>query len=984
LLEAALPEEVKQAASEKLAEIASSATSPVGLASLALPGIVGPKIAAAAFAPIAAKQLYSGAKEVAEGAQEGDLSKITKGAIEYTMGTAGAVGVTELAKTAPLTAKALADTGVKIETPPIIEAAKGTQEAVAQVEKSTTSETVAPTESVPLAEAAATGVQPLPPIIGMGGAVPSEFPGRPTIDQILTPEVRASLPDQAAKEAEGPTLLSKVADAYSSAKEAYPGWMGGLAGETLPKTTRQNQALGELGARWVASKDAARPMGTLFAHDVLNGLNVDQAKFDAALKADNLLSIKGAFERNARQLEEQGKSAEAESELAHADAVNTLLDSKGFPFKTEEELQSYFKEPEVQEAVKRHIDNWNNVIEPMYRRSLNIDPSEELPSRGLYSGARINLNPILEGEPKPSGQIVGKGGNLLGTMRRKDPFARKAYGTGQEYALNYPETIANTLEKRMEIANKKEFEDHAVESGNAKIAEPGKTITLEDGSPTVPYPLLRRGFENKNIYIRKSLAKEYETAANVNLNPYRDTVLKHVADTFNKLALAGLTDATVHVGNLSTALFQVPGAVPIVDALLSAAFRADVPLMMVKAGIKALPNIADTAAWKGTLQKYVPQAITDSINKAWMKNQTQYTALAQIGAARAPHGGNIMSRAIMASDRLTRGLLDDTYKGLVEAGLVKNSETARREFVNQVGQYNLRAQGPFTRFLRTTGLAPFVTAGKSFNVLGLRGITLNPGVEAVTAKAAALLRANMIAKWLGTYVLIRTANYLISGKPEGRKGVPMGAVDEGGTDANGKPLYVSVITPLGQSRALRASGVRGVIEAKRMGLDNSSAADSAVRDIANTALGPVVGPLARAVAIGFTGQAPGVGIPRTAPVVPPGKSQALENIKSAVLEANPVVASIHDIVKPGGGIQEALRRQLPRFTLSGGKPDSLAENYPKIVERAKASAFVDDVIHRARYMSPQDRAKYLSDALQMLPADYREHAKAAMKLRKVL
>jgi hypothetical protein len=850
------------------------------------------------------------------------------------------------------------------------------------------------------------GMPPGPGMIGMGGGVQTEF-SPPTIGDLIDPSLRKAFsqlpPDRLAATTEKPTtgFLSNLASYFTTGKatsvsESIKGWLGTMAGKTLPRTTLKDRLSGELGGRWVASRAAAAPMGNVFVNDVLAGLPIEPSKFHGALLSDNLLSIRDAFTAESEKLKAQaakeGSPEKIDQALKLEDAaknVNTLLGTKKFPFKTEAELQAYFKQPEVTEAIKRHQDNWKAAVEPLYRTTQNIDPEVELPTRGKYSQARLNLNPVVEGEYQPgNGPMVGGStGSLSGTMRRRNPFARRAMGTGQSYVLNYAESIANSFAKQLEIANKKAFEDRLVETGNAVISDQGKRVTLPDGSAAKGYPLIRRGFQNKQIYVRGSLAREYEIAANVHLSPYQGNLLVGFNKAFAQAALAGLTDATVHVENLVTAAFQVPGSTGmplLVDSLLSAAGRLDVPVIAARGAIKAFPHTL-AGEW---LRKHAPQAISDSINRALMKHMTDLASIAQINASRVPHSGSVLGikalgRGVLKADQVTRMVLNDSYANLVKQGLVKGTETNRREFINQAGNYNLRSQGPWMRLLRQTWTAPFATAGRNFATLGIRALTLNPGVEASSIKAAAALRASMAAKWVGSAVFVASMNYLITGKMMGRPGTKFGSIDTGKDDKQGNPRSFDVLAFTGQSRALRTVGARSAIDAARLGLGKSDIASGAMRDVANTALGAVAGPGPRFAVEALSGYPPAVSVGRSSPVVPPGENQFVQNVKSAAMQANPLLASIHEATKPGGSIGQGIARQLPRFTLATGKQQDFVDKYPEIVQKAQANAFIEDVIHQARKLPIDERRKFTDEQIGRLPEDLRYHAHSEVKRRAV-
>jgi len=152
-----------------------------------------------------------------------------------------------------------------------------------------------------------------------------------------------------------------------------------------------------------------------------------------------------------------------------------------------------------------------------------------------------------------------------------------------------------------------------------------------------------------------------------------------------------------------------------------------------------------------------------------------------------------------------------------------------------------------------------------------------------------------------------------------------------------------------------------------------------VRDLVNSWVSPFAGPTLRAGTVAATGYSPAIKVPPLAPVVPPGKSQALQNLKTAAVELSPITAGIHDSLQPGATGWEWLQKQAGRFTLQPGKAPALMARYPYYVERAQMDAYLDDVIRRARGMESSARMPYVRDAIMNLPA--RDRAAGVQKLQ---
>ena len=276
----------------------------------------------------------------------------------------------------------------------------------------------------------------------------------------------------------------------------------------------------------------------------------------------------------------------------------------------------------------------------------------------------------------------------------------------------------------------------------------------------------------------------------------------------------------------------------------------------------------------------------------------------------------------------------------------------------------------------------------TFNTLGARAITLNPGVRATSLPAALALRGAMAAKLAGTLGTIALLNYLFTrrkgGGALGRPGVPLGSIDTGRTDKNGRPEVVNLFNMIGPGRGARVLGLRGFAQAREMGLPASVALDAGARDAINAAFAPWAGPAVKFGLTAAAGSPPGVSLPRTSRVAAPGQSQFRENLKAALEQANPVAAGLVKSRQPGATGWEALNSQLPRILPQPARPPSMMRDYPAIVRRAQANAFIEDVIGQARTMAPESRREFLRQSLQRLdPAD-RATALYQFRRRKVL
>ncbi len=251
--------------------------------------------------------------------------------------------------------------------------------------------------------------------------------------------------------------------------------------------------------------------------------------------------------------------------------------------------------------------------------------------------------------------------------------------------------------------------------------------------------------------------------------------------------------------------------------------------------------------------------------------------------------------------------------------------------------------------------------------MGIRNMLLSPGLKATSPMAAAALRANALAGWVGFVTLVATLNWLLTrnkgGGVMGRPGVPTGNIDSGADDEQGHPISFPVADALGYGRGLRMTGVRRLIEAKRYGIDQNQALDSALGDVVNAAVSPALGPIIRTGFSAVTGRPPALNVGRTAPVVGPEQSQFAANVLDALRRMNPLVNMAYD-AREGKSGWDMARSQAQRFSPQAGMTESKAESLPRIISRARLNDFTDDLARRARRLPLADRAAFIRDEME--------------------
>ena len=748
---------------------------------------------------------------------------------------------------------------------------------------------------------------------------------------------------------------NKIKDTYQN----IMGYIDGLKGKTLPRTTRVNQAAGEAGARYISARYAADFLAKDMSERILNN-EADPNLIGAILTEDNLRSVKKKF------LDEGNKDV--------ANNVKTLVGDKGY-FKNEDEYQKYLNDPTVQDVINRYREIFvNDRMDKLYKKAQDIIPDEELPSRGLQTDARINLLVVHKDSKTPKSKTASatRSPDQLGTMKKDSPFAREAKGNAESYNINMHDIIANTYGKQLEAATYKDFLNELVKNGLAKIDKPGMRVELS-GKKTVAFPIQRKSLvitndgkfitipQNENVYVRGDLAREFRIAANLD-SPTRGIVLQKVNQAFNYAALQGLTDATAHAANLTSALLSRPG------------IGGDI----IREGIASTGGIGDFGI---AVERMVKKAIDMHNDTPGIKKQL--AELSSIGALRQGIHGGVMGRFLLRYDTTTRLVMDDAYNFLVKKGLAENSETARREFINQVGQYNRRAQGPIMRTLKDLGISPFITAGKTFANLAVKNVTADPGVKATSLNSAAALKGLTASRFAGTIGTIMLTNYLLTqnkgGGIFGRPGTPLLSIDTGKDDKQGKPIIVNAVGKLfGYDRALRSTGIKGFVESKMHGLNNTQAIHSSLRDVINTTVGMVAGPPVRFAVGAATGYPTAIDMNRQFPIVAPGSSQKLSDLKNSLLASNPLSETYRQIQEKGTDFPKALQigleKQLPGFTPRAGlNPDTEAK-LPEIVDRRELKDYIDFVAKETYRLPTEERREFLLKKLAEIPDSLRGRA----------
>lgn len=651
-----------------------------------------------------------------------------------------------------------------------------------------------------------------------------------------------------------------------------------LTGKSAPHTARASEESANRLVQYASSAIAAPHIAADFEAQILGDRVKDTEfsnKIGAVLTEDNLRSVRDEF----------AKTGDAEA----ADKVGSLI---GSYFKDEAEYQAALKDPDVQAAAQRVKDILNPWMDQTFKITQNIPVEDELSSRGQTTGARINLK-VLDPQAVQDQQMrVGGGsGNLQNPLKRKSRFGVKAKGTAQQYDVNLGEIIKNTVADRVEKTNRNLLYEQLKKDGLAIEAKPGErfadadgnssSVAFIDGKPARKLEIKRAGggpgmTSVTNLWIRPDVYGEVRKALAVD-ETFRNAGLARLGNILTHAQIAGPTDAVFHLSNIFSAITASPGGKTLLGEL-----GRKIP------GI----NLIDTTA------RLVTNALR--VAKDSPEIRAELAEIAKIGALRGESQGKYTAKLIAIVDRAGRIAMNRMYDNLVERELADKGEAGRREFINQVGQYNERLHGRIMSMLKQVGASPFVVAGKTFNRLGLKQLVGGHGVKPISRLAGAQIRLTQAFGGAMTLIVVPALmNYLLHKNINGRPGTPFGAIDTGKDDSDGKHIVVDPAKWTGLRRGMRISGLDATINGVRTGQSGGRTRDTAIRDALNGFLHPYAGPLVNAAVTVGTGHAFSLGNKQDAPTVQPGKSQFAENAKTALANLNPTVRSIVDARKQG-------------------------------------------------------------------------------------
>jgi len=625
-----------------------------------------------------------------------------------------------------------------------------------------------------------------------------------------------------------------------------------------------------------------------------------------------------------------------------------------------------------------------------------IDPGQSQEGRGYLAGERVNLLDKAKADllrkasdqDHPTTPEVASASSYTNPMVRRDAYDRAAKLTGN-YETDPAMMLSASLGPRFAQASKIRLYQALEERGVGKLQVPGEAPpeTL-GGKPVAKLEVRvpetvdgRTGIVARNLWVQSDLVPEVRQVLKTDL-PFKTNI---VAKALNTLQLASFVDASAHAANIISKLGKAGSGTRVGDVLsLFPGLRTGAAIL--KIGKTALDLHADAPEVRSEVQRLADLGV--------LRPEYPATGLQKI----LP-----IQKFLHTMDTATRIEFNKMLDRATERGLGPKDTTERIRALEGLGQYNAAMMPRWASALKSSGLDPFIVAARNYQREGFRNVTGDPGWQAPTAGANAYLRTRQIAGTLMHAAIVPAiANYLITGNVGGRPGTPLGAIDTGKSDENGKQKYIDLLAMTGIRRGTRGLGIDAAYDGLRSGLTPNEIMGKMIRDMVTGQAHPYLGPAIAATlkVLGFA--APDFRGPFE-PQKAEGAQQYWENLKAALKSTNPVIGELAGAVARHTGLSEgtpgdetlsAPESAWEETKKVGGQllkgPASSSGLWPKTADtpsmrmlkearRAEAIPLAPDEIQRVRFMNDVRSRLRRADQLQKSGDDqgYQSEIKAA-------
>lgn len=652
-----------------------------------------------------------------------------------------------------------------------------------------------------------------------------------------------------------------------------------LAGQMVPRTTRINREAGEALARFVHAATYAKLRTPRLIDKVLGpkATEADRKLYGAVMTEWHLRYTKLAYKKKAAEYAAEGARLHATDPKGSQDAytlaqeaqrlsdnVTSTIGKPWSPLTSKPQYDQLRTSPRFQGILKGWRDSVVPEMESNFRKMSGMEDTDPIDSFTQVPDHPMNLI------GSPSKKAPGGGGkspvNFANLRLGKNPFENQRKGDAEEYNIDLGDIIENSIRRGHTLATKAEAIKAMEDGGVGKVDDAGQSF---EG-----YRRFDFHKPGKAFYVKNEAAGEWEKANDLATHP-KLPLLSDAMAMLSKTSLASTVEAAYHTSNLMTQLIK-----------------------------------ADLGAFPGTgLFKFATNAAGLIAKKPELLDRI--VELARIGAQKdfAASGGSTLNplqwsaRFLHLVNDAARLTMEDSFNRLRRQGRAVNTETNRRDFINQLGQYNQKAQNVMVSVARDLGIGPFSTAGTVFAMQGQRALTGSVGLKSPSVKQAIGLRAEYLARIAAILAATAAANFVKWGRADGDDNTPMFALKLG-DDGKGRTSYFNfaqTFTPF--IRGMREFGLLALAEGNRKGATEGKSADKAIDAAAESLLHPFFGP---GVQFGWTAMTGKNTLGRQlSEKAGYGESQHWRDLKAAVMNANPTVATFSGADRPGQDVPAA-------------------------------------------------------------------------------
>lgn len=693
-------------------------------------------------------------------------------------------------------------------------------------------------------------------------------------------------------------------------------------GYTFPAHVALNEHLANLLVRTASAGVYGPEAAKSIATDVLGPRywRTDNKLLGAVIVEDQLREAKRNYQAQANAEPDPVKKAELQ-ELAD-NVVTVVQNNRMGPLtkaqtesgiKSEQHYKRLIANPENQEILQR----FKTMVMPIAEQA-HKELGGTLLKPGADTGVFANLKAILGDEGEAT--FSSRKGNLSNPLVKGSKFSKQRKGTAESYDYSIRNMVDRMIRANYEEYSKQQYYKAVETEGRGFIQKQGdpRPITTINGKPLRMLEIKRRGgAPGQTVIDRLWMVDELYDEARHAFNTehsYNRGVLGFIADAATTLQVTGTVDIASHLVNMIGTLSGMQGSKA---GLLFDGLKKSVPPVgfmdaAMRIGYNWVKAVHDAPDTQRAIAEYskIGAGREQPIHKADLISRGLQKVGVSENIANAidlpQHMGKLSGMVLKQMDRAGRLAALEMYKEMVRQGRAEDSELAKREFVNNMGQYQSKMMPHFPQLFRELGLSNFVVAGTTMNRNAIRRLLISPLVRSASPEAWTKMRVVEMLSLAGAiYALPMLLNTYFTGNPAGRKGTPLGAIDYGKpANPDGSHDYFDWLQLMLLRRAVRITGAQSVYRGMEEKEKGSKTLKNVVSDIAQGYLHPYMGPAPRLAYTAATGK------DTSGYLLSRNPESMAENVTAAMKNANPNIAAWIKGKQKGQGKLESTAKSL--------------------------------------------------------------------------